>query len=108
MESVYGSYVRQKPDLQASGMRNLIMAEKEISETYESVARFEELLYGIKKHIKEAINHYMATPNISKELIDVLKETKAQVSWAVSSEELILIIFKIMDLRILTPLSMKG
>lgn len=97
MERAYGSLVKQKPVLQESGMRNLIMAEKEISDTYESIAHFEELLFRIKKHIKEALENYICSAKVAF-IINELKETKSQVIWAVSSEELIRIIFKIMDL----------
>ncbi|MBC8006316.1 MAG: hypothetical protein H7X84_12645 [Verrucomicrobia bacterium] len=73
-------------------MRNLIMAEKTIIISVDSVAHFEEQLIEIKKHMQNAMDLYMSKPGVSKDIIDELKEYKDRVVWAVSSDELMKII----------------
>ncbi|MBC8005845.1 MAG: hypothetical protein H7X84_10260 [Verrucomicrobia bacterium] len=98
MERAFGRYELPKPVLQASGMKNLIMAEKGIVISLDSMAHFEEQLIEIKKHIETAFDHYMCKPNVPKAIIEELKEYKDQVVWAVSSDELMKIVFKTIDI----------
>lgn len=98
MGRAYGSYALQKPVLQALGMRNLIMAEKGILISGESVIHFQEQLVEIKKHMDEALNHYMAAPNTPEYIIEELRRHKDQVAEASSSEELMKIVLNTLDL----------
>lgn len=97
MERAFGRYELEKPVLQASGMRNLIMAEKGMVISLESVAHFEEQLIEIKKQIETAMDQYMGKPRVPQAVIDELKAYKDQVVWAVSSDELMKIVFNTID-----------
>lgn len=98
MERAFGRYELEKPILQASGMKNLIMAEKGIVISLESVAHFEEQLIEIKKQIETAMDYYMSKPRVPQVVMDELKAYKDQVVWAVSSDELMKIVFKTIDI----------
>lgn len=97
MERAYGTYALPKPALKACAMQNLIMAEKGIVISLDSVAHFEEQLIEIKKNMEAAMDHYMARPALPKKVIEVLQQYKHDIVWAVSSEELMRIVHKTID-----------
>lgn len=107
MERAYGTYEANIPGYHANSMKKLMMAEKELAVSVESVAHFEEQLIEIKKHIENAIDNYMSKPNFPKDIIDELKGYKDQVVWVVSSDELMKIVFKTIDLTVSIPLDMR-
>lgn len=108
MERAYGKYEVNIPGRHFNIMRNLIIAEKGKVISIESVAHFEEQLNEIKKHLEDALVKYMGKPNVPKHIIDELKGYKDQVFWAVSSEELMHIVFKTIDLTVSISIDMEG
>lgn len=73
MERAYGIYELPMPTLQASAMRNLIIAEKGMVISLGSVAHFEEQLIEIKKNMEKAMDHYMAKPSFTQEINELLQ-----------------------------------
>lgn len=107
MERAYGTYELPKPALQACAMQNLIIAEKGIIISLDSIAHFEEQLIEIKKNMEDAMDLYMAKPTFSPEVINELKRCKSEIVWAVSSEELMRIVHKTIDLTAGLSIEMK-
>lgn len=107
MERAYGTYELSKPALQACAMQNLIIAEKGIIISLDSIAHFEEQLIEIKKNMEVAMDQYMAKPSFSPEVMNVLKQYKSEIVWAVSSEELMRIVHKTIDLTAGLSIEMK-
>lgn len=98
MEEAYGTEELQKPALKACAMQNLIIAEKGIVISLDSVAHFEEQLFEIKKNMEAAMDHYMDKPALPSEVIEILQLYKQDIVWAVSSDELMRIVHKTIDL----------
>lgn len=107
MERAYGTYELPKPALQASAMENLIIAEKGIVISLDSVAHFEEQLIEIKKNMEAALDHYMTKPSFTQDINDRLQQYKSEIVWAVSSEELMRIVHKTIDVTVAVPIKMK-
>lgn len=107
MERAYGKSELSNPALQASTMQNLIIAEKGIIISLDSVAHFEEQLIEVKKNMESAMDLYMARPTLTREVIDVLKHYKSEIVWAVSSEELMRIVRKTIDLTAAMSIKLK-
>ncbi|HET6559254.1 MAG TPA: hypothetical protein VFG54_18165 [Prolixibacteraceae bacterium] len=107
MERAYGIYDLPKPALQASAMRNLIIAEKGIVISLDSVAHFEEQLIEVKKSMEEAMDYYMAKPSFSQDMTELLQQFKSEIVWAVSSEELMRIVHKTIDVTAAVSIEMK-
>lgn len=107
MERAYGTYEANIPGYHAHNMRRLMMAEKELAVSVESVAHFEEQLIEIKKQIENAIDNYISKPHVPKDIVDELIGCKEQVVWVVNSDELMKIVFKTIDLTVSIPLDMK-
>ncbi|HET6559776.1 MAG TPA: hypothetical protein VFG54_20790 [Prolixibacteraceae bacterium] len=108
MERAYGKYEVNIPGRHFNIMKNLIFAEKGRVISVESVAHFEEQLIEIKKHMEDALVKYMGKPNVPTDIIDELKGYKDHVGWSVSSEELMHIVFKTIDLTVSTSIDMEG
>lgn len=98
MERAYGKYEPIIPGYHFLVMKNLIVAEKAQVISVHTIAHFEKQLVEIKKSIKKALDHYMDKPNVPANIIDQLKHCKEQVTWAVSSEELMKIVLNAIDI----------
>ncbi|HET6556565.1 MAG TPA: hypothetical protein VFG54_04575 [Prolixibacteraceae bacterium] len=107
MERAYGTYEICVPGCCALDMKGLMLAEEEKAVSFESGAHFEELLLTVKKHINEALDSYMAKPNVPEEIIEELKRYKDLVTGAVGSDELIKIVTDTIDLTVNISLDMK-
>lgn len=107
MERAFGKYEPNIPGYHACMMKNLIVAEKGKIVSIEIVAHYEKQLTEIKKDMEEAFDSYMGKPNFPKELIDELKEYKNEVVWAVSSEELMGLVYRTIDLTVSVPIHME-
>lgn len=108
MERANGQYERNIPGYHAYVMKNLMIAEKGKNISVEIVAQFEEQLIEIKKHMEDAIDKYMAKPKVTRQLKNALQDCKDQVVWAVSSDELMGIVYKVIDLTVAIPIEMKS
>lgn len=89
-----------------ASMINLIVAEKGKVVSIETLIRFERQLIEIKGHIEEALEKYIAKPQMNSYTIDELKRCKEQVVWAISSDELMKIVFHTIDLTASIPIEM--
>lgn len=98
IERAHDSYIQENPDMQASGMRNLIMGEKGITVSFVSAINVEEQLSLIKRQMGNALVSYMAMPHVPGYIMDELSLYKDQVLRAVSSEELMKIVFDTLEL----------
>lgn len=107
MERAYGTYEIPHPALQACAMQNLIIAEKGRIISLDSVAHFEEQLIEIKKNMELAMDQYMLKPFLSQEITDILQQYKSEIVWAVSSEDLMRIVHKTIDLTAALSIEMK-
>lgn len=107
MERAYETYELSKPALQACAMQNLIIAEKGIIISLDSVVHFEEQLIEIKKNMEAAMDQYITKPSLSMEVIELLKQYKFEIVWAVCSEELMRIVHKTIDLTAALSIKMK-
>ncbi|MBC8004124.1 MAG: hypothetical protein H7X84_01510 [Verrucomicrobia bacterium] len=107
IERAYGTYEPDIPGCHAHKIEALIMAEKEKDVSVEFIADFEEQLIEIKRCMEEALDMYLAMTHVPKEIINELKHTQEQVVYAVSSDELMKIVYKTIDLTVSVPLDMK-
>lgn len=107
IERAYGTYDAGVPGCHADEMKALIMAEKEKDVSVEFIADFEEQLIEIKRCMEKALGKYMEMPHVPKAIIDELKRTQEQVVYAVSSYELMDIVYKTIDLTVSIPIDMK-
>lgn len=105
MERAFGRITLQKPNMQASGMRNLMVAENQTAVSFESVMDFEEQLIEIKKNMEDALDQYMAKSNLPRYILEELSLYKDQVVWAVSSDELMKIVHDTINLTNILLLS---
>lgn len=107
MERAYGIYELPKPALQASAMRNLIIAEKGVLISQDSIAHFEEQLIEMKKNMEEAIDHYLAKPSFPQQMNELLQQYKQEIVRAVNSEELMRIVHQTIDLTAAVSIEIK-
>lgn len=107
IERAYGIYEPGIPGCHADVIEALILAEKEKEVSVDSIAHFEEQLIEIKRCIENALDKYIAMSHVPKEIIDELKHTQEQVVYAVSSYELMEIVYKTIDLTVSIPVDMK-
>ncbi|MBC8006317.1 MAG: hypothetical protein H7X84_12650 [Verrucomicrobia bacterium] len=108
MERAHGTYEPNVPGYHACMMRNLMVAEKGKIISIEIVAHFVKQLNEIKKDMEDAFDRYMVKPNFTKDLVDELEGLKNQVVWAVCSDELMGIVFKVIDLTVSFPIEMRS
>lgn len=107
IERAHGTYEPGHTGCHADKMEALIMAEKAKEVSVESIADFEEQLIDIKRCIEEALNKYMAMAHVPQGIIEELKQTQDQVVYAVSTHELMDIVYKTIDLTVSIPVDMK-
>lgn len=58
--------------------------------------------------MENAIDLYMAKANVSIQLKSELEDYKSQVVWAVCTDELMDIVYKVIDLTVNLPIEMKS
>lgn len=98
MHRAYGTHKPSKPEMQASVMHNLIMAEKTSAIFEDLVPRFEGQLTLIKLYIGKAIDQYMEGPKITKGIADTLADYKTDLRWAINSDEIMRIVYSIIHI----------
>lgn len=107
MERAYGKYEPIIPGFHACEMRSLIVAENAKIILVSTVDHFEKQLLVIKKYMEAAIDQYTDKHGVSKELKNELLEMKRGVRWAVSSEELMEIVLRVIGLTETLPIERK-
>lgn len=95
MHRAYGIHEPSKPEMQASVMQNLIMAEKTSQISRDLVARYEDQLTLIKLYIGKAIDKYIERPTTTGRLVNTLIGYKKDLIWAISTDELLIIVYNI-------------
>jgi hypothetical protein len=95
MHRAYGTNKPTKPEMQASVMHNLIMAEKTSLISEDLVTRYEDQLILIKLYIGKAIDQYIERSKITKEIAAALIGYKTDLVWAFSTDEVMRIVYNI-------------
>ena len=95
MHRAYGTNNPPKPEMQASVMLNLIMAEKTSQISEDLVTRYEDQLTLMKLYIGKAIDKYIDRPKITKRMANTLIGYKTDLLWALSTDEVMRIVYNI-------------
>lgn len=99
MHRAYGTHNPTKPEMQASVMLNLIMAEKTSQISEDLVTRYEDKLTLMKLYIGKAIDKYIDSPKITKSMAKTLTGYKADLLRAISTDEVMSIVYNINHLK---------
>jgi len=99
MHRAYGTNKPSKPEMQASVMQSLIMAEKTSVISEDLVPYYENQLTQIKLHMGKAIDQYIERPTTAGRLTNTLKGYKTDLIWAISADELLIIVYNIIHVK---------
>ena len=98
MHRAYGTHMPSKPEMQASVMQNLIIAEIASQISGDLVTYYEDQLNKIKLYIGKAIDKYLEKPTTTGRLTNTLRGYKTDLIWAISSDELLIIVYNIIHI----------
>lgn len=99
MHRAYGTNKPSKPEMQASVMLNLIMAEKASLISKDLVTRYDHQLIMTKLYIIRAIDKYIDRPNRTEKMVHTLIGYKTDLFWAINTDEVMKIVYNINQVK---------
>ena len=99
MHRAYGTKKPSKPEMQASVMLNLIMAEKASLISKELATRYDHQLIMTKLYIIRAIDKYIDRPKMTERMAHILTGYKTKLFWAINTDEVMRIVYNINQVK---------